>query len=341
MNDPVRILVKGMNWSGSGTVVDFMKEFRGVIQVPGGLQVNDPTGEMRLGEFNYFRLFGGVGDQIDVSHGRTHPSILNMEIKAITEMNTMKGRLKELFKALYHGKPINPGNDRKVLGQLRCIGNALRVLRDELEKDKTTEFRLGKAREWISMIASSLSREDTKALLFDQPVNIGQHDAFWPEVFKPYKLIIVMRNPKDQFSQMANHREYFSRHYRTAIAYLRDGWSYDDAVLYRVESKRNEMATIDKFLGHAKDTMLVSFEEMVLDYNRASTRIRDFVGLNQDDHLYPRRYFNPDISRKNIGVYLKNKQKVDDSMLADLIDWYNGHTGYLKVDELDELIRKD
>jgi hypothetical protein len=339
MSSPIRILVKGMNWSGSGAVVDYIKEFRGIVQAPGGLQVKDPTGESRLGEFNYFRLFGGVGDQIDVSHGMVHPSILRSEINMIRELMTFKGKLKLYLKSLYHGQPVNLLANNKVIKQLQCIGTATQALIADFEKGKETSYRLEKSREWIEKIAGCLCNKDTKALLFDQPVNIGQHDSFWAEVFKPFRLILVMRNPRDQFSQMANHRDYFSRHYRTAIAYLQNGWGYEDAVRFRIESKKNEEAAIDRFLSQSKDALLISFEEMVLDYDRATAKIREFAGLDSQDHIYPRKYFNPEVSKKNIGIYLNNKIKLNDASLSGLCEWYDRHTDYLSVNALDKLVR--
>jgi hypothetical protein len=47
----------------------------------------------------------------------------------------------------------------------------------------------------------------------------------------------------------------------------------------------------------------IQFESLVLDYERAVPRIIDHLGLHPDDHITPRRYFKPEESSRNVGIW--------------------------------------
>lgn len=47
----------------------------------------------------------------------------------------------------------------------------------------------------------------------------------------------------------------------------------------------------------------ITFESLVLNYNRTILRILDFLGLCPADHVTPRRYFKPEESARNVGLW--------------------------------------
>jgi hypothetical protein len=53
----------------------------------------------------------------------------------------------------------------------------------------------------------------------------------------------------------------------------------------------------------------IQFENLIFDYDDFVKRIRTFFGLSMDEHLYPKKYFNPEISIKML-VFGKINMKV-------------------------------
>lgn len=335
----VRILVKGVNWSGSGALVDLLKEYSSVVQIPGGLEKWDCTGESRYGEFNFFRDFGGIGDQIEYDPEVSHPSIMKNELKALKRSTSTKNLMYQYLKSiLLRNKKIKKSG-KDVVDALRKIANSYGDLIAEFDKHGEKEYRLQKTKEWIQRIEDDICAKHHKFMLFDQAVNFGQHESLWKDVFEPYKLIVVVRNPKDQFTQMANNRNYFSRHFMQPLAYYMQGWSMKDAIQYRIDSKRKELACLERYIAEHRDqSLLLTFEELILRYDETKEKIQQFLGLNEADHVYKKRYFDPAISRKNFDIVDRNPIKVSDASLMELYAWYNKNSSYFKVDQSGRLI---
>ena len=59
--------------------------------------------------------------------------------------------------------------------------------------------------------------------------------------------------------------------------------------------------------------MVVRFEELVLQYSITVTKVLRFLGIDEDKHIHPKKYFNPEISKKNIGLWksFANQDSID------------------------------
>lgn len=55
---------------------------------------------------------------------------------------------------------------------------------------------------------------------------------------------------------------------------------------------------------------IVRFEDLVLNYDKTTDEINDFLGLDKNNHIKKKKYFNPIVSVKNIGIHKNfNDQK--------------------------------
>lgn len=52
-----------------------------------------------------------------------------------------------------------------------------------------------------------------------------------------------------------------------------------------------------------KDLLLIRFEDFVLNYDKVSKEITKFIGLPLTKQIKKNAFFNPDISKNNIGIY--------------------------------------
>lgn len=59
-----------------------------------------------------------------------------------------------------------------------------------------------------------------------------------------------------------------------------------------------------------KSKLFIQFEDMIYNYETSKDKIIDFLGLK--NHLYPKRYLNPEKSINNTQLYLLYPDMKDD-----------------------------
>jgi hypothetical protein len=139
-------------------------------------------------------------------------------------------------------------------------------------------------RTYLARLLSSKVSEDTTAIVM--------HNAFEPfnpqrslRYFESARCIVVDRDPRDTFVDQLKYRpmrlpvDEFIRRYR----------------LYRRIAARN--------LTESKDILRIRFEDLVLEYDHMVTRILDFLGEVGSIHATPKKYFDPTVSIKNVGMW--------------------------------------
>jgi hypothetical protein len=55
--------------------------------------------------------------------------------------------------------------------------------------------------------------------------------------------------------------------------------------------------------------LIVNFNDFICDYDLVSKKINYFLGLKTENHVLKHKYFNPNISIKNVGLYKNFKDK--------------------------------
>ncbi len=134
----------------------------------------------------------------------------------------------------------------------------------------------------------------------DDTTTIVMHNAFEPfnpsralRYFDSAKSIIVDRDPRDNYvaglwyKPTALPPAEFVKRYR----------------LYRDVAKRN--------IDSSGKILRIQYEELVLDYENTLSRILAFLGEDASVHVDKRRYFDPAISIKNVGIW-RNHPKQDE-----------------------------
>jgi len=318
---PTRVLVTGLNWSGAGTVVGLLREYQGVVQVPGGRERTAPAGYKKLGEFNDFRMANLVGDQLFMKEELVNPEA--MVNYALNRKKLTLSNLKEL-KDIRSVKQL-----REVVSNQRLLSklnNSFERLAIDFKNHYDFNYRLKRAENWIDEITNiSLKTcgEDGRAVVFDQPIILGMHRNIWPKIFKPFKLIIVFRDPRDTFAEQANKHYLFRKGMDSDILSLY-GESYENALRYRVDVVMARMKIVDEILASKskEEVLLISFEQMVNDYETSRSVIEDFVGLKRETHITQYLHFDPNWSKRNIGIHKTAKLDIPESILQPLIEWY-------------------
>ena len=101
-----------------------------------------------------------------------------------------------------------------------------------------------------------------------------------------YKLICVYRDPRDVFTTGVQKNEFFLP--KNPVDFVK--WF-----------KRTK---IKEYLSdNYPNKLMFRFEDFVLNYNEIAQKINNFLGLDVSNHIHKNEYFNPKISKKNIGIY--------------------------------------
>ena len=321
------ILVCGLSWSGSGTVIGLLNEYDNVIQIPGGPIEIAQTGYEKLGEFEYFRSPGSIGDMLAMKEGFFKPNYL---------LNNLKKQKLHIYFSFFK----NIINCRKIKGFLSIIKNfrqvvktnrLLQTLAFEMLNTKDKDIRLQLSREWLDRIVEISGGKGKKAVVFDQALHLKQHLDVWPELFKPFKIIFGYRDPRDILAEQKKYKALFRDHINANVACIY-GDTLNDAITFNCDATFARMNEIDNLLSlFDKDEILnISFEDLVGKYSESKRIIENFIGLNEENHTSPKKYFDPNWSKKNIGVYKNSdiifpKEKVD-----KMLKWYKKHSNNKK-----------
>lgn len=122
------------------------------------------------------------------------------------------------------------------------------------------------------------------------------------------KQIKVFRDPRDQF--VLNSRDYSTRFY-DKYGLLKSG---DNFIKFLLEKER-----IRECLTPHPNRLMIRFEDLVNDYENSIAKVCDFLGIDKSHHINKGKYFMPEVSRKNIGIYKNyHDQRVMDKIKEEL-----------------------
>jgi hypothetical protein len=150
-------------------------------------------------------------------------------------------------------------------------------------------------REYLEAVLSSNVAPGTTAIVM--------HNAFEPysparslRFFSRAKAIVVDRDPRDNYVQ--------GRWYAPFATGVREF-----IARYRMQREATD------YTPHP-DVLRIRFEDLVLDYDRIVPRIFEHLGEPAAAHVRRRRHFNPDESKKNLGLWRTYDRQDDIAQIA-------------------------
>lgn len=319
----LNILIIGTLASGSSALVDMLKEYENVNVLPR--------------EFDNFRRPGLVYDQLSSDSSTDYPNVIDKEIrfdnfkwKLVYKSSIWKLFSKGNFKHLWEkewGKFGKYKNSIVRLYQIYFLKELNKRLKSEIPFDEKIRF----SNEWINRI-SSIYPSKYDFTLFNQPLFPWFNIDIWTKVFKPFKLICVYRNPKDQLAEMIRRDIIFSPFSNAQLSYGQFniisiyGNDRKGRVKFLKDALKNRLEKIDKWLDvmDHDQILLIDFEGLVNNYDDYKSEIEQFLGLSFESHKLKRVYFNPEAALENsIGIYKNYLSDEEAEDLSDLNEWYN------------------
>jgi len=146
------------------------------------------------------------------------------------------------------------------------------------------------AQKYMMKILENGGADFSKTIILDQPFEGNNPTQSFP-FFEDPIAIVVDRDPRD--------------------LYMAASYQWPDGTFM---PRRDPKAFVQYYRMQRKNIHLeeekskvlrLNLEEMIFDYENATKKIMNFVGFNESQHIYPKKYFNPDRSIKGSQVYKK------------------------------------
>lgn len=337
-SEKTNILVIGTLASGSSALVDMLKEYENIGALPR--------------EFDNFRRPGFVSDQLSAATCIDYPNVIDDNVRFIS--STWKFIYKSsLWKYFFKERTRKLWDKNwKIFEKYKiCLISLQQIyilseLSKKLKSPISFEEKIHHSNEWIRQIGNIYSpRYDF--ILFNQPLLPWSDPEIWTKVFKPFKLICVYRDPKDQLAEMIRRDIEFSPFRANQLTYgqfnLISIYGNDRKGRFKflTDALKNRLETIDHWQKILPEDqfMLIDFEGMVKNYEDYKLEIEKFLGITEEYHKNKKVHLDPDIALKNsIGIYKQYLSEDEIIILSGLEAWYNQKIRERKyVQENDEL----
>lgn len=283
---------------GNSAVLDWMDGFEELAFVKG--------------DFNITRLEGGIMDMIaeqDVNKKIEYATL--QKIKCYLGL----ARVFKSFVGRYTKNLMKPRISPSYSGHFGFHTVLLKYLKryEYLLKNNKEFDEIAFWQGWLSTLPILDSNfKNYKHTVYQNPFFYDEtfegHKDVWPQLFAPYKMIFVHRDPLDQFSDIVNKNDH-----------LLTSWP-------RFHGGTENMHPADRFLTIAKklytarlrmaenlteeNLVIFSFEDFLREHERVASRLKEFLNIKSARDINNRRFVR-DISIKNIGKGKQNQKVLE------------------------------
>jgi len=316
------VCTQGFGHSGSGVLLDLFAEFENVT-VLGSHDKNGGSvlaNKKSAGEFDFVRRYGGVyflenafktrefnqrdfllksfitlSEYFYLQGGVYTDEYMRLTRKFINDLvkfkmatpSGMEGNVAFKFKKWQHKDYANlqtPFSYESIKDRyLYCL------------KDLSIKEYRKIAKGYILSVLKTI--ESKEYLVLDQFCGDGSPDMAQKQSYAgPFKKICVYRDPRDVYvTGFILKAHWIPKEPKDFIEWYR--YSHEGFIL-----DHNSSAIVT-----------VRFEDLILKYSQTITRVLHFLGIDKDKHIHPKKYFNPEISKKNIGLWksFANQDSID------------------------------
>lgn len=305
------VIVLGYGWSGSSAVVDLLNEYEGYYAPDVEFRlIKDPYGLIDL-KNNLVKRWDPLNSDIAikdfmwlVDHLKYNQSSISLKAGLGYEKTIGKGFerateqfLKKLINFEYESRWWFFDFKKSKLGFLRRkIERRLKIHR---KADWTSYFTYIDeqqfdiyVKEYIDTIFSTyFEQEKCETVILDQAVPTQMYSCA-TQFFENVKVIIVDRDPRDIYVDLINGNSLIGKE----LNKKRDPQIY--------EKWHNAFRNVIEFSeDFEKNVLKIKFEDLVLKYEETVGGIEQFLGLDKRKHVDALKYFDPSLSRKNIGLW--------------------------------------
>lgn len=289
------VSIQGFGFSGSGAVVDLLREYEsakvlGFVDVEGSLMEANAECE----EVDILRLSGGlfeVEKYLDSNNIFQNDALLHRLI-ALIEQSSVYGCYQATHPYFYEFV--------RQISHTYLVQSSIQFYNPHLDYKGNHDILFLKPmsvnayRELCRKLLNSIFKEikrsgKEKYLVLDQLVSDCEFDY---EKYKQYipnlKSIVVYRDPRDIYVYAKNSAEKWIPSYDVEEFI---SW-------YKTMIKNFDITEESNYFS-------VRFDELLMGYENQVEKIERYLGLESQSHLNKKKYFDPEVSMKNMGKYLE------------------------------------
>ena len=301
------VSVQGFGFSGSGAVLDLLCEIDACEVV--GTDVNIKSKEDHNGvESDFLRMAGGVFEFerfLDSKNVFQKDALIKRFINYVESSNLFKSNyeVQQLFLQFFDsiielkilGLPRGAAYNKFLYGDR--ARNSIFFLKP-LTKDVFRKI----AGTFLNDLFNIFNINNKRILVFDQllcdmELDMKMYKAYIPSC----KLITVYRDPRDVYAYAYEHE----------VSWIAHNTVEEFICWYRIMTETLKLDT--------EDYLVVQFENLVNDYEDEIIRIFNYINVGIENHCpsLKRTFFDPDFSRKNIGVWKQSSLPQSDFLMIE------------------------
>ena len=317
----IHVDIAGFGNSGKSIISDYLKEFKNIyvprkdfefnlLRAPGGLmdlhyglvenwtpiRADDSIKRFiklskRLGSRTKFRLSNEIINAAGYKYESFYPGFFYLTDKFLREIITFT------YKGLWPYADYHSSTFDFLLKRISAKINRNYILENIIFSDGMNFT--DKLNDYVYSILNLATKKKLKIHI--------THNAFEPyeidrylRIMKNSKSILVKRDPRDIYTNIIDGNKDKSGFYKkinptfyniSAASNLHDFILYQKKILSYLEKLKNP------------NLLVVDFKKFITNYDLVSSEINNFLGLKSADHTNKFKYFNPNLSTKNIGIY--------------------------------------
>lgn len=313
------VSVQGFNYSGSGAVIDMLREYP-KFTVLGYVDDPEDSGgftpkSMHMQEIDFIRLAGGIFEVekfLDSNNYFLNDALLNRMARCF-ESSSLYRYSPEIQDLMYRFFAKLVG--LKSTNLPFCYYNPYLVGLNEsndiyyLKKMKKEEYH-EMASDFLCSVFNVFYQEGKEYLAADQLLADGDYNyTRYLQYIPNAKIIFVARDPRDTY----------------AWAIMRD-------------QPQMEHSTVESFIQWYKymygnvnpsleidGCLIIRYEDLVLDYDIQEKRVHEYLGITNSDHVLRQKYFKPNFSKRFVGIYksMPNLNKDYERIKLELFEYCN------------------
>lgn len=323
--------VCGLGYTGSGAVIDLLREFDdasvredpefSLVYTPDGLEdleyhlVKAPSrymsSDIAIKRFiSYVKGRNNRGSGIRLA---TNDSFYNLSIEYISSIIQLKW-------LGYWGHDFVTASFLKKNIQFRIFNSRLtpilgKILKRNLDLPPVRDMYLSvnpdgfyeKSRQYIFKLITAMGVDASKTIVLNQPY-AADHPTKSFVFFENPLAIIVDRDPRDLYLLI-------KRVTLDAGRFIPVKSVQDFVTYYKIIHENQEDVSAEK------NVLRIQFEDLIYDYSRTLDDIKGFTGLCQ--HSRPKMCFKPDVSINNTQLFTKYKEYEQDILYIEdqLKEW--------------------
>jgi len=296
-----KVIVSGFAGSGSSAVVDLLSEIEGYFTLGKEFRLlTDPDGVMDL-ETALISGWSPYKSDLAIKRFRSlirhlgkknrYPYINQNFTRTLSAdfIKISEEYIQELLSFSYHGVwvGINSPYTRWLKRLHKHFNLEIRKRLPEIFISYPREGFYDVTREYMEKLVDAASNKQTieDTVIIDDPFSSLNCDSVLKYLHSS-KILIIHRDPRDTFLNAVKYKYSFIP------------LEVDQFILWYRYMQEHTFKNTNR-----NAVLRINFEDMVLHYHETKQAIFDFLEISSEDHQSPLKYFNPEISGKNVQLW--------------------------------------